>query len=381
MRLCDATMFWSAAGGGVRRYLEHKRAWLGGLPGDVSHLLVIPGAGSGLVTDGMLSTATVRSPSLFFSPGYRTPVSLGPALAFLEKWKPDLAEGGCPFRLRKALSVWSRDSGRPVFDYYHAFFPLSYTEALFGARRSALRSALEKAGWAYLRSVYADSRRVFVASPLVRDVLASRGIVNTELAPLGVDTGLFRPGAPREGDPVILFVGRLTREKGFDTVLEAFSILSRRRRAKLVVVGDGIMRERALEAARLYPGVSYLRFLDPGRLAGVYRDASVLLSAAPAETLGLTFLEALASGVPVVGLAGSGLMDTFPAEISRAVGQASPEALAEAVAGILDDPPDPAACRSHAEGYSWPGRLAHIAGRELALAGMEVPGWIGEMHE
>lgn len=365
----------------MRRYLERKRAWLGGLGGGVRHLLVIPGSVSGLETDGALSTATVRSPGLFFSPGYRTPVSLGPALGFLEGWRPDLAEGGCPFRLRRALSVWSKTSGRPVFDYYHAFFPLSYTAAVFGTRRSPLRSALETAGWAYLRSVYADSRRIFVASPTVRAVLASRGITNTELAPLGVDTDLFRPGGPGAAGRVVLFVGRLTREKGFETVLDAFSILSRSTGAKLVIVGDGILRGKAEEAARLDTNVSYLRFLDPGRLAEVYREADVLLSAAPSETLGLTFLEALASGVPVVGLAGSGLMDTFPAEISRAVGQSSPEALAEAVTEMLARPPDPSACRSHAEGYSWPGRLAYITGRELALAGMDVPAWIGGSNE
>jgi glycosyltransferase involved in cell wall biosynthesis len=113
--------------------------------------------------------------------------------------------------------------------------------------------------------------------------------------------------------------------------------------------------------------------MEQGELAGIYREADVLLSAAPAETLGLTFLEALSSGIPVVGLSGSGLMDSFPREIAAAVSPGTPENLAGAVEGFLDHPPDPDVCRRYAESYSWPGRLAAIVSRELEIAGMDVP--------
>ncbi|HOZ17441.1 MAG TPA: glycosyltransferase [Candidatus Fermentibacter daniensis] len=377
-RLCDCTMFWSAAGGGVRRYLEQKIAWLGGFPDSFRHLLVVPGASDSSIEDGIARRSVVRCPSIPFSPGYRMPVAVGPVLRILSAWRPDLAEGGCPFRFRKALSAWAAASGRPVFDYYHAYFPVSYTASVFGSRTTPLRRALERAGWAYLRSVYSDSARIFVASPVVRDILSRHGVTNTELAPLGVDTALFRPRDGGAAPPVILFVGRLTGEKGLGTVVETYRAVAGRRPARLVIVGDGIMRREVEELAASDSGVSFLSFLEPGALAEVYRRSGVLLSAAPAETLGMTFLEALASGIPVVGLSGSGLMDTFPSAIARAVDDPSPERLAEAVLSFLDSPPDPEACRRHAESYSWPGRLAAILSRELEIAGLEVPAGIGD---
>jgi alpha-1,6-mannosyltransferase len=365
-------MFWSASGGGVRRYLERKEEWFASRADLFRHLLVVPGARDSFSDSPPLSRALVRSPRIPFSPGYRAPVSCRGILRVLGSWKPDLAEAGCPFKFRRALSIWAAGSGKPVFDYYHAFFPVSYTQALFGNRDTALRRALERAGWAFLRSVYADSSRIFVASPVIRDVLALHGITNTEIAPLGVDTGIFRPGGGRRGS-VILFVGRLTREKGLETVLETFRIVSGRRPSRLVIVGDGIQRPRVEELASGSQGITYRSFMEQGELAGIYREADVLLSAAPAETLGLTFLEALSSGIPVVGLSGSGLMDSFPREIAAAVSPGTPENLAGAVEGFLDHPPDPDVCRRYAESYSWPGRLAAIVSRELEIAGMDVP--------
>jgi alpha-1,6-mannosyltransferase len=373
-RLCDITMFWSDTGGGVRRYLERKSAWLSSSCPDMSHLLVTPGSRLERSMHGGSEHVRVPSPSLPFAPGYRVPLSTGPTRSVLRSWMPDIVESGCPFALRRAAGAWAREAGRPVFDYYHAYFPVSYTEAVFGRRTSLLRRALERAGWRYLRSAYADSARVFVASPAIRDVLALQGVTNTELAPLGVDTDVFRPSAGREGVPTVLFVGRLTREKGLETVLEAFRIMRERMPCRLVVAGDGILRRRIERLAAVDPSVAYAGFTRPGALAGLYSSASLLLSGAPAETLGLTFLEALSCDTPVVGLSGSGLMDSFPPEVATAVSRATPEALAGAALGMLEAPPAPGLCRALALEYSWPVRLARIVGREHELAGLPPPG-------
>jgi len=373
-RRCDITMFWSDTGGGVRRYLERKSAWLSDSSPGVSHLLVTPGRRFERSVHGGSEHVRIPSTAMPFAPGYRVPLSTGPARSVLRSWMPDFVESGCPFALRRAAGAWAGESGRPVFDYYHAYFPVSYTEAVFGRRTSPLRRALERAGWSHLRRASADSARVFVASPAIRAVLSREGITNTELAPLGVDTGLFRPAAGREGVPTLLFVGRLTREKGLETVVEAFRILRGRNPCRLVVAGDGILRRRIERLAAVDPAVVYAGFRGPDALAGLYSSASLLLSGAPAETLGLTFLEALSGDTPVVGISGSGLMDSFPREVATAVDGATPESLAEAAAGMLENPPAPGLCRAVALEYSWPVRLAAIVRREHELAGLPPPG-------
>jgi alpha-1,6-mannosyltransferase len=372
MRLSDVTMFWSESGGGVRRYLEEKRSWLGRARPDLKHLLVIPGPRRETLRDSGGMTAIIRAPSIPFAPGYRIPLRGGAVVDALADWSPAFVECGSPFTMRRAVSRYRQLSGTPVFDYYHAYFPLNYTAALFGRRRG-LRGLFDSIGWAWLRTAYADSTRIFVASPVARDSLARHGISNTELAPLGVDLELFRQKADGEASskPSILFAGRLTEEKGLSAVLECYSILRRKSGLALTVVGDGLLRSRVEEMAARDSGITFKGFLSKQDLATAYREAWVLVSGAPAETLGLCFLESLASGTPVVGLSGSGLMDGFPKEVARAVRGGSGESLAEGVSELLASPPGPGSCRSVAEDYGWDRRLSYILAREMELSNTE----------
>jgi alpha-1,6-mannosyltransferase len=370
LRICDVTMFWSASGGGVRRYIETKRAWLHRAHPGIAHSLVVPGAGGSLTTDGLDSTVTVRSHTIPFAPGYRIPLGRRGVAAAIEGLAPDFLECGCPFVMRRAASEWRRRSGRPVFDYYHAYFPLNYTAVMRG-RHPVLAGAVESRGWGWLRRAYSDSTRIFLASPSVRRRLAAEGIVNTELAPLGVDLEMFRPpGAGRAEPAVLLFAGRLTEEKGLSDVLACYGMLRGSFDVSLVVVGDGLLRPKVEKAASRDARIRYAGYLPPGELAREYGAATVLVSGAPAETLGLTFLEALACGTPVVGISGSGLIDVLPSGVVRAVPRRDPGMLAEAVAGVLGAPPDPAECRAAAMDYGWDTRLEHILRREIELSGI-----------
>jgi alpha-1,6-mannosyltransferase len=361
-------MFWSASGGGVRRYLETKRAWLASAHPGVEHALVVPGARGCSSSDGLRTTVTVRSHAIPFAPGYRTPLGRRGTAMAIARLSPDFVECGCPFVMRRAASVWRRRSGRPVFDYYHAFFPLNYTAVLRG-RHPVIARAVESWGWGYLRRAYADSTRIFLASPSVRARLAEEGIVNTELAPLGVDLETFRPPeAGKPGPATLLFAGRLNEEKGLSDVLACFDLLRGSLDVSLVVVGDGLLRSKVEQAASRDPRIRYAGYLSPGDLAREYGAASVLVSGAPAETLGLTFLEALASGTPVVGISGSGLIDSLPPDVVGSVPRRDPQLLADEVAGILRSPPDPARCRAAAMDYGWDARLEHILRRETELS-------------
>ncbi len=379
IRACDATMFWSATGGGVRRYIETKRQWLASSGRDVRHLLVIPGRQDACSKDAGGDIRTVRSSPVPLAPGYLTPLSPGAVERALSSWRPDFVECGCPFVMRRGASAWRESAGGAVFDYYHAYFPLNYSAVLAG-RLPVLARAFEAWGWRFLRRSYADSTRIFVASPCVRERLSREGITRTELAPLGVDLDLFtpaaRPGAgSAEGDRTarLLFVGRLNEEKGLSAVIGCFELLRRERSATLTIVGDGVMRPKVEKLAGSDPSVVAAGFLEPAGLAVVYRGSTILVSGAPAETLGLTFLEALASGIPVVGLEGSGLIGTFPRAVSRAVPRRDPELLASAVAELLDDPPPPGLCRESVLDYAWDRRLAHILDREIELSGASAP--------
>lgn len=162
------------------------------------------------------------------------------------------------------------------------------------------------------------SDRVFVPSPkTARDLLGfCPGLHENELEvlPIGVDRDLFRPLADTEqlkadlgfgGRFVLLFVGRLTRRKGVDDLLRAAgSVLAAIPTAVFVIVGTGpAENELEREAGRLELDDRFV-FVGavPNRdLPSYYNAADVFINPTREnETFGLTTIEALACGLPVV---------------------------------------------------------------------------------
>lgn len=158
----------------------------------------------------------------------------------------------------------------------------------------------------------------------------------------GVDTELFRPAAAPAGEPVIAFVSPLAENKGIDRVLEAMPLVRRRvPEARLVVAGRGplepLVRARAADPTS---GVELLGSLDTPGVAEVLRHAAVFTTAPRptwkwTEQLGLAYLEAQASGLPVVTTR-CGTNDEAVQPPNLLV-EDSAEALADGIAGLLED--------------------------------------------
>jgi glycosyltransferase involved in cell wall biosynthesis len=163
----------------------------------------------------------------------------------------------------------------------------------------------------------------------------------------GVDGSLFAPfQAPH--DPPILYVGRVEERKGVHVLLDAFEqVISQQcPRARLRIVGPHsywhqepspyyrALAERCAANPRIeLRGPTY----DDRELAAVYRDAavSVVPSVFP-EALGLTSLEAQASGVPVVISDAGGLPETVvPGKTGLVFANSNAGQLAEAVLSII----------------------------------------------
>lgn len=112
-------------------------------------------------------------------------------------------------------------------------------------------------------------------------------------------------------DPMILFVGRLSVQKGPDLLLEAFpGILSNRGDAKLVFVGDGHMRgdlERRANELCVGHATRFLGNMDPnGDLINLFKSADAVCVPSRNEPFGIVILEAWAAGKPVVATRNGG---------------------------------------------------------------------------
>ena len=184
-------------------------------------------------------------------------------------------------------------------------------------------------------------------SELIRDDLARRGVAGLGVWGRGVDTELFHPGRRSQAmrarltdgqpdRPLVLYVGRLAREK---RILDLLAATRQLRTTRFAFVGDGPMRghlERVFPADRtVFTG--YLRGLP---LAEAFASADVFAFPSDTDTFAQVVLQALASGVPAVVAA-----DTAPAQfvtdgISGLHAPArSPADFAAAIARVVCDEP------------------------------------------
>ncbi len=160
------------------------------------------------------------------------------------------------------------------------------------------------------------------------------------VAPMPVLTDLFHPGASREPD-LMLFVGKLTEQKGLARLLRAMTHM--RQRARLAVVGAGRVNDGALRAMAHELGlderIQWLPLLSQAELAAEYRRAAVHVVPALDEGLGLTAVESLLSETPVVGFRSGGLPDIVPDGVAgQLVEPGDEQALAAALDAVLADP-------------------------------------------
>jgi D-inositol-3-phosphate glycosyltransferase len=169
------------------------------------------------------------------------------------------------------------------------------------------------------------------------------------VVPCGVDTDRFTPHGPaqRTARPRVLTVGRLVPRKGFDSVIAAMALVPD---AELVIAGGPPTGEldRDDEARRLRGLASRLGNADRVRLVGevsrermpaLLRSADVVACVPWYEPFGISALEAMACGRPVVAATVGGLVDTVVDGVTGVhVPPRQPEALAAALRTLLSDP-------------------------------------------
>jgi glycosyltransferase involved in cell wall biosynthesis/phosphoheptose isomerase len=168
--------------------------------------------------------------------------------------------------------------------------------------------------------------------------------------PCGVDLRLFGPDGPAEPRPArrarLLCVGRLVERKGVGNVISALASLPD---VDLVIAGGPPRQELAAdpEARRLHALAEEHQVIDRVDLRGsvLHKDLPPLIRSADAlvtvpwyEPFGITPLEAMACGVPVVASAVGGLIDTVVDRVTGIhVAPRDPERLAQALASFLGD--------------------------------------------
>lgn len=168
------------------------------------------------------------------------------------------------------------------------------------------------------RALFARLDRAIAVSDFIADRLREAGCPDKRIVVhhIGVDTDRFVPGRPVT-TPRVLFVGRLVEKKGLEYLLRAFpGVQERVPGAELVIAGDGPLRaQHERLAAELSVPARFVGVQTPDQVLAWLQTSqllaapSVVTRAGDAEGLPVTIMEALATGLPVVGFPSGGSAD------------------------------------------------------------------------
>lgn len=272
----------------------------------------------------------------------------------LHRFSPDIVHLASPAALGVYGRYVSRHAGVPVVAHYQTDL-LAYAQDYGG-------SVLAKA----VRRIERDFHNRCVATYAPTEVMAAelrrRGFENVSVSGRGVDTVRFRPGRPGaeaarsrwpQGDgPRILCVARLAREKRLDRLVD---LAMREPEMRVLLVGDGPCRE--LLAAAAPPNLALAGALEGDELADVYSAADVFAFPSTTETFGQVVQEAMASGLPVVGVRAGGVAELIDDGRTGVLVEPPGLALPPVAADLARDPQRchelGAAARRAVEGRDW----------------------------
>jgi alpha-1,6-mannosyltransferase len=378
---CDLTQSWSDVGGGVRTYLLHKRRHiLESTPH--SHLMIIPGGRDEVIEEERAVTVTIKSPHVPGSPHYRLMLRNGAVRAALEQFRPDLIECQDAYNLPwAAIHHRRRYPDTALIAAYMTDFPTVYVERpLSKVLTKPVAGVLSRICYAYCGLLYRRFDSVFALSENGGGAkLRALGIEPLDIVPLGVELGEFGPSRRdqrlraklglSDGQPLLIYVGRLDGEKKPDVVVDAFRRLPQALGARLALLGEGPLRgdiEALGDQRIIMPG--YVK--NRAELSRWLATADIYVSAMADETFGVSIIEAQASGLPVVGVAAGAMID----RVAGGTGRLGPVNDSAAMsANILDvwnsDRIAMAeAARAHALQFSWVSSMEALFGHVYPAA-------------
>lgn len=328
VRLVDTTMLYAPRSGGVRRYLNAKRDWLLDHRPAVNHTLVVPGARDAHDGQGKVSIYAAPLP---FGDGYRWPVVKQAWMERLVRERPDIIEAGDPYTPGLAALRAGDALGVPVVGFCHTDLG-----ALAALHIGEWAEKPVQKRWA---AIYGQFDQAVAPSQFIAGRLIEAGVSNAIGLPLGVDVELFHP---KRGDRaglrerlglserhrILVFAGRPAREKRLDVLVEAVERLGDP--YVLLLIGAG----SAAPASDQVICMDYVR--NPQELAALLASCDAFVHANDNEPFGLVVLEAMACGLPVIGVAAGGVAESVDDSVGALAPRSDGMALAEAVSSVFE---------------------------------------------
>ena len=239
----------------------------------------------------------------------------------LIQWNPDVVHSQCEFMTFSYAVKISRKCNCPLLHTYHTIYEdyLHYLPGTFFQYTKG--AALEKKMVAkFSKAVLKKTQQVIAPTKKVEELLKNYEVSEPiSVIPTGIDLKRFQEVLSKEernrrrealgisqDSKVLVSIGRLAKEKNLEEILIYFQKLIKEEltfKLKLLIIGDGPDRERLEGIAKtlqLQEKVIFTGMVTPEEVAQYYQLGDVFVCASNSETQGITYIEALASGIPAL---------------------------------------------------------------------------------
>ncbi len=291
-----------------------------------------------------------RMPSIPFW-GYaqeRITIPFGYTLRSVRKFNPDVIHAHMPFALGWEAVLAARILRKPLVGTHHTFFDhyLKHVKLDFGW--------FKRFSWRFVNRYYNRCDLVLSPSHVMAEGIKKHGLSKPiQVMRNPVETEMFKPVSKAEKaglkqkfgvyGPLLMYAGRVSYEKSIDQVVLAFAeVLKIIPQAKLMIVGDGPERKNLENLSRelnISDRVIFTGFLLGSELVEAFQAADLFATASKSENMPLTILEAMSSGLPIVGVNALGIPEVVKHEQNGFVVPAdNPEKLAEKICEVLQNP-------------------------------------------
>lgn len=234
----------------------------------------------------------------------------------LIKWNPDAIEVGSPYFLPRIVNAIVRKHKlkSKIFGFWHADFPVTYVRRFLSKMPFDIAQRAETFAWRFAKKHYNAMDGIVASSQLIIDRMKANGLQNIHFVPLGVDVDAFHPSRQEQnlilqlkaGEPdrlILFFPHRFCREKGLSLLLETYPLLCKKLEHEpiLLLAGMGPDLHLVKKAITEYTHVHHLGFVNRVEdMAAYYASADLGFALSLWETFGLSLVESLSSGLPLI---------------------------------------------------------------------------------
>lgn len=259
--------------------------------------------------DGVIYIGSVDAGKIY--PGARLKSAFaGSYIQDILEWSPEIVHSQCEFSTFILAMKIAKKLDIPIVHTYHTVYE-DYTHYFSLNKKWGRSMAASLSRWVLNRA-----NCVIAPTEKVRRIITGYGIdTDIRIVPTGIDVGSFASAPDPErlsgirrslGIPaemrIILYAGRLAMEKNLEEIFSSYARL-RPEKTRLLIVGDGPHRaalERMAEQLDIKDAVVFAGMIPPENMSDYYHTGNLFVSASTSETQGLTYIEALAAGLPVL---------------------------------------------------------------------------------